>query len=412
MHALAKSLRAVQYRCSQRVRAVRSLGAAVGAMRSSLPLWIWSEYEEPLPRYLQINLMLFHHHAAEYFDVRLLNRSTLGRYVDLPSEFERIPYAVAASDFARISLLATHGGLYADLDFLVTRSLRPVRTLLEHFEIVSYSSNADNCTKGFVSNFAAVRPGSALWKETWDLLRKQLTRQCGTRARHKICCYSANSTPVPCRVPWAITDVIMSPISKRYAAEGRLSVYCHAGAESFTPHVASNSYKCTNIFHLESLQLASRRETDQMLPTRPGVDLGGAQHVGQHGRAHRHHRHSDREGMPAFWLAADKLGCSTSDLRCSRNGDDLRCTQHGGRVAVSYAFYGRLAYHLFESIYGTMYASIPRIEASQTVFGSLYRIAMQDLPPERVPPPFAARQYVQLKGEVRRPALENGSSTT
>jgi hypothetical protein len=54
---------------------------------------------------------------------------------------------------------------------------------------------------------------------------------------------------------------------------------------------------------------------------------------------------------------------------------------------------------MFESIYGSMYAAIPRIEAAPTVFGSLYRIALQGVPLERLPPPFAMRQYVQLRSE-------------
>ena len=331
-------------------------------------------------------------------------------------------YAVAASDFARIALLATHGGLYADLDFIVVRPLHSILTLLQTYEIVSYSSNADNCTRGFTSNFAAARPGSALWAETWKSLREQLTRRCGTKARHKICCYSAGNAPVPCRVPWAITDKLMEPISKRYAATGRWSVYCHAGSQSFTPH--ASGYRCSNIFHIQSLPLTKTQARNDDPPTRhvpavahrPDAEVGGRDSTRWHGTSSSVARHSKMladvsntigEGSPVFELAADNLGCSSSPLHCARSGDDLRCHQDKGHVAVSQNFYGRVAYHLFESIYGSLLAATPRVEASQSVFGSLYRLALRDVPTYRLPPPFAMRQRVQLKSEAtHRP---NGS---
>jgi hypothetical protein len=413
---------------------------------SPLPLWVWSEYAV-MPRYLQLHLLLFQHHAGRDFEIRTVNRSSLHLYVNLPPEFDRIPYAVAASDFARMALLATHGGLYADLDFLVTRSLGPIRKLLDQYEIVSYISKDGSkddptptteheCQQHFVSNFAAARNGSAFMMEVWTVFRQQLTRRCGTRARHKICCYSSNNTPVPCRVPWAITDVLNPPIKKHFAASGRLSVYCFAGAQSFTPHSTSlhQSYKCTNLFHIKSLRLSeqpleqpgdidgTRTDWTPSHPRGEGSGRGGAlgkalghanghanghalgktrhlEHMQQHVRSHELKLDVRHDGLPAIKLTDEQLGCSSSDLRCSRVGVDLRCDRTGGRPAVAHAFYGRMAYHMFESIYGSMYAAIPRIEAAPTVFGSLYRIALQGVPLERLPPPFAMRQYVQLRSE-------------
>jgi mannosyltransferase OCH1-like enzyme len=136
-----------------------------------------------MPRYLQLHLLLFQHHAGRDFEIRTVNRSSLHLYVNLPPEFDRIPYAVAASDFARMALLATHGGLYADLDFLVTRSLSPIRKLLDQYEIVSYISKDGSkddptptteheCQQHFVSNFAAARNGSAFMMEVWTVFRQ------------------------------------------------------------------------------------------------------------------------------------------------------------------------------------------------------------------------------------------------
>jgi hypothetical protein len=122
------------------------------------------------------------------------------------------------------------------------------------------------------------------------------------------------------------------------------------------------------------------------------------EHMQQH-RSHELKLDVRHDGLPAIKLTDEQLGCSSSDLRCSRVGVDLRCDRTGGRPVVAHAFYGRMAYHMFESIYGSMYAAIPRIEAAPTVFGSLYRIALQGVPLERLPPPFAMRQYVQLRSE-------------
>lgn len=152
-----------------------------------LPLWIWLEYPV-IPRYLQLNLLAIQHHAGNDFELKLLNRSTLGSLLDLPPEFARVPYAVAASDFARIGLLAMYGGLYMDADFLVARPLAPLATLLERYDVVSSSDAGDeSCARGWSPNFVAARPRTPLWMEAWTSLTNQLKRRCGPPARHKIC---------------------------------------------------------------------------------------------------------------------------------------------------------------------------------------------------------------------------------
>jgi hypothetical protein len=95
-------------------------GSTAAARLPRLPLWVWIEYPV-IPRYIQLNLLAMQLHAAGSFELKLLNRSTLATHLALPAEFDRIPYAVAASDYARIGLLAEHGGLYADADVRDTR---------------------------------------------------------------------------------------------------------------------------------------------------------------------------------------------------------------------------------------------------------------------------------------------------
>ena len=49
----------------------------------SLPLWVWLEYRV-IPRYIQLNLLSMRLHAGDAFEIKLLNRSTLGNHITLP----------------------------------------------------------------------------------------------------------------------------------------------------------------------------------------------------------------------------------------------------------------------------------------------------------------------------------------
>ena len=136
-----------------------------------LPLWVWIEYGPVLPRYIELNLLLLRRHAPPAFELRVLNRSNLGNYLSLPPEFARIPYAVAASDFARIGLLATYGGAYVDADFLINQNLAPLAALITKYDIVGYSDAGDaGCSQGFAANFLVVRPNSTVFVRAWTSL--------------------------------------------------------------------------------------------------------------------------------------------------------------------------------------------------------------------------------------------------
>jgi hypothetical protein len=103
--------------------------------RARIPIWVWLSYPGGVPpRWIQLNMRALARHAdPAHFDVVLLNTSTLGRWLPLPPEFGRLKHAVAASDVARLGLLATYGGLYLDADVLVSAPLTPLlrRTWLD-----------------------------------------------------------------------------------------------------------------------------------------------------------------------------------------------------------------------------------------------------------------------------------------
>jgi hypothetical protein len=341
-----------------------------------LPLWIWLEYPV-IPRYLQLNLLAIQHHAGNDFELKLLNRSTLGSLLDLPPEFARVPYAVAASDFARIGLLAMYGGLYMDADFLVARPLAPLATLLERYDVVSSSDAGDeSCARGWSPNFVAARPRTPLWMEAWTSLTNQLKRRCGPPARHKICCYQhRNNTPVPCRVPWGLTDRVVRPVFRRQLDKpGAPKMHCFAKKHGFAPSGQTSALfgGCMRNYHIQSLKLPSD--------------------------------HPPRElSRPAYKLPPDATNCYASGVVCQRRGADLVCAKNGsfvrGSSSVSVNFYHRIAYHLFESIYGRLFASYTRVEDSNLVVAELYRQALRDVPIAKWPAAFAMEQRVQIKGE-------------
>jgi mannosyltransferase OCH1-like enzyme len=69
---------------------------------------------------------------------------------DMPEEFDRMPYAAATSDLIRTALIALHGGVYLDTDFLVQHPLAEFTNELEHADFVSYESHGQDCQKGCV----------------------------------------------------------------------------------------------------------------------------------------------------------------------------------------------------------------------------------------------------------------------
>jgi hypothetical protein len=106
-----------------------------------IPVWVWHEYPNHAPaRYIQLNMQALRRHAPHpHFIIHYVNRSNIASHVpNLGDAFWQLPTRVAFSDAGRLALLATHGGIYLDADFLVLRSLLPVAELLEQHEVVGY----------------------------------------------------------------------------------------------------------------------------------------------------------------------------------------------------------------------------------------------------------------------------------
>ena len=362
-----------------------------------LPVWVWYDYNASgPPRYVQLNLQaLCRHTPASHFVVHFVNRTNVAQHVpDLPEAFWRLPTHVAFSDAARLGLLAHHGGLYLDTDFLVMRSLLPIVDLLQRVQVVGYPvspphgnalSSAACAASGHLSaNFLASRANTTMFRRAWDLFRKLLPRQC-SRARARkvyICCRDAHTNaPLDrCNVPHATTDLMLQRAGKILpdvvgandtvvslaggAALHRASnttVYCLGGDDDLTTP------------RLRAFDTRHGKDSDTSLPTVLGTPLLGT-----------------RLCYGKWRLLSRAFGCEVCPIPpaeryrvcCSREGDDLVCHNHYHKetrlAARSIGFFSRtrLAYHLFDSFQRKEFLLRDEIESSNLTVAPLYRRAL------------------------------------
>ena len=365
--------------------------------RSPLPVWVWHDYNTSgPPRYVQLNLQALRRHTpASHFILHFVNRTNIAQHVpDLPEAFWRLPNHVAYSDAARLALLATHGGLYLDTDFLVLRSLEPIVDLLQSVEVVGYpvspphgvalSSAACASSGQLSSNFLAARPNTTMFRRAWALFRQLLPRRCArTRARKVyICCRDAH-TDAPlaqCRVPHATTDLMLNRAGKILpdvvGSNGTAISITGGGAlhraSNTTVHCLGGDDDLTTP-RLRAHDKGRGIDSDTALPTVLGTPLLGT-----------------RLCYGKWRLLSRAIGCEVCPIPpaeryrvcCARNGDDLVChnqyQQRSNLVARSTGFYGRtrLAYHLFDSFQRKEFLLRDEIEWSNLTVAPLYRRAL------------------------------------
>lgn len=341
------------------------LDADLSPLPQPFHVWVWLEYRGSIPRHIRLNLRALRRHAPASATITILNASTVTRWVALPAEFHRLRHRVAASDVARVALLATHGGLYLDADVLVAEPLAPVLALLHEYESVVYASWGQECLRGhFSANFVATRPNTTLWSLAWARLQAGLQETCRRPSKdHKpnmklargqiACCFDGQGSQLAeCQTTWALTDAAVRPVAESLALAESLSLYCLQGLQSLTPRAGSRpghfsplEEACVNQFHL---------------PTRT---LGGCEPC----------------RIPNAFTEYTQDG----KICCAQRGHDLECfngrnsskNKRGGR-ALSVKYFDRVAYHLFESINGPTFARHRRIEQSNLSVGVLYRRAL------------------------------------
>eukprot|EP00040_Diaphanoeca_grandis_P026648 m.149615 g.149615 ORF g.149615 m.149615 type:complete len:824 (+) comp30671_c0_seq1:178-2649(+) len=268
-----------------------------------IPVWVWMDYKS-LPGFIELNLRALVMNAPEPdFVIRYVNKNNILDWVpDMPEEFVRMPYAAATSDLIRTALIANHGGVYLDTDFVVTRPLHDFTDLLKDFDFVSYTSHGQNCQDAqFSSNFIAGRPGNQLYAQTWQKIKDSLKQKCMHNdgdTEQGVCCYTSDGEPRKCHIPWAgVGERLSHPILKDVLENDGFKIHCLNDAESFVP-VLRNSKNTPSEYKLDSGHIA--------------------------------------------WTVLD------GDV-CKRVGDDLVCRGTDWQ-ANSTAYFSRLAYHQFSSI--------------------------------------------------------------
>ena len=261
-----------------------------------LPLWLWHEYPEGVPSYIEFNLRALRQHAVPHFKVHVLNSVKFLRLAGtfVPKEFQFLPYAAARADVARTLLLAKYGGLWIDADFLVMKPLRAVWEQLARHELVSYTVDGQGCSDGVFSlNFVgAARGNTSYWNACWAAELDLLHRSCTKRR---------------CHMPWGSTGArIWHTVGRQSAARGQLDISCFQGSTSLAPVVQGRA-----------------RISVLDVQTTPLCGYGG----------------------------------TIANMCCSKQGLHLRCVNHRNQTGQSLHFFDRLAYHLFESIHGPEYNS-------------------------------------------------------
>eukprot|EP00038_Savillea_parva_P009761 m.185684 g.185684 ORF g.185684 m.185684 type:complete len:786 (+) comp16523_c0_seq1:57-2414(+) len=256
-----------------------------------IPVWVWMDYQE-LPGFIELNLRLLQHNAPKPdFQIHYVTPATIKSLIpDMPSEFDRMPYAAATSDLIRTALIAHHGGVYLDTDFLVQHPLHEFTDELADADFISYESHGQNCQKGqFSSNFVAGRKHNLLYQRSWESIKAQLARRCehedGT-PEQGVCCYTKDGQPRKCHVPWAgVGERTSHPIAEALLAEGPSSgfrIKCYGANKSFVPPMRAKNNPKSAMFdsgHLAWIELdgkVCRRVNDDLLcdATTGGKDNG------------------------------------------------------------------------------------------------------------------------------------------
>lgn len=317
-----------------------------------VPVWVWWDYrrapESPVMRACRLALGVYAPSPA--FAVRFVNSSNIRSLLpDLPPEFERLPYAAAATDLVRAGLLARHGGVYLDTDVLVQRDLSFLTSHLQDVDFVSYAIQSQSCERGtFSSNIMAARRGNALASEWYEEARRQLSQNCqldaanDTQAAQKVCCYTPSGGYRQwCHVNWGgLGERIAHPTLTRLLSEPKPSIRTFCFNEKDSKGFASAGGDDYPRLTVELPSPASTYDSDR------GLALGeqAVQAWRESCRAHAAHSATRRGG-----------GCMV-------DGNDLICCDRTLRN-----FFSRGAYHLFKSVWP---ASMNNLTAADIKNGS------------------------------------------
>lgn len=304
-----------------------STGSATGAFSQAdgrIPVWIWWDYNPNaapgwgLPAYQEALISSWKRFApSDLFELHYVNHTNILDFLpDFPVEAKRM-YVEAKTDVIRSGLLAKHGGVYFDADFLLARPLREITDKLNEVDFVTYSNYGQSCTKEgtFSSNFMAARKGN-IFSETWyDKQKRDLAQRCtpGEIFHQPTCCYTPEGEERECHVPWGhlgegngqriLRDLLKIPINP----EDPRGPWTRQ-----TPEDATISFHC----------FSEDEDSAGFAPF-------------------------EADGMWGTLTDEAEPETHLSEMRCQSSGEDLTCAQGSGGKQHRKNFFCRHAYHLF-----------------------------------------------------------------
>lgn len=154
------------------------------AVKPSMKPIIWLYWEnkpgKTMPPYLELCLDTVKLHCRQDFDIIVLNEKTVYNYLpDLRRDLDRLLIA-QKTDYIRIKLLYTYGGIWMDMDTIVMKNLMPVIEKLQYYDFVGFGCTGSYCENGYPrpsNQLLAGRKGSVLFKNILENLDQKLNRK-------------------------------------------------------------------------------------------------------------------------------------------------------------------------------------------------------------------------------------------
>lgn len=108
---------------------------------------IWMYWEDrpgtKRPEYLKLCYQTVRRHCQKDFQIHLLNEKTVYKYLpDLRRDIRRLGIP-QQTDYIRLKLLKTYGGLWMDADTIVLKSLAPLIEYLKEYDFVGFGCHTE-----------------------------------------------------------------------------------------------------------------------------------------------------------------------------------------------------------------------------------------------------------------------------
>jgi hypothetical protein len=112
-------------------------------------IWMYWENKDKntkRPAFLDLCFITVKTHCSNDFNVVLLNEHTVYQYLpNLRKDLDRYCSIPQKTDYIRLSLLKTYGGIWLDADMIIFKSLMFYFKLIKDFDYIGFGCNYDNC---------------------------------------------------------------------------------------------------------------------------------------------------------------------------------------------------------------------------------------------------------------------------